>query len=336
MARGRPARSTVYSRLNGAIAELRERMGGLPTPSEAEQIWSDIWHLEVHHSTALEGNTLVLHEVRALLDRGAAVGAKPLADYLEVTGYADAATWVYAQAMAPGDWYAGKLVSLQEIILTHAKAMTPVWQIAPHSEASDREGPGQFRQHDIRSFGGAMTPPTWPLVPSRVTDWIQHVDAVASQLRASERSRPMPELLAMLHNEFECVHPFIDGNGRTGRLVLNLVLVRLGLPPVIVLKRQRGRYLDALAKADVGDVGPLGEILARAMCDNLVRFIVPNRAGPEQLVPLASLVSSAFTIAALRQAAQRGRLEAIQGSDGVWRSSARSVEEYRTKKGRHL
>lgn len=54
-------------------------------------------------------------------------------------------------------------------------------------------------------------------------------------------------------------HPYIDGNGRTGRLVLNLILVRLGLPPVVVLKTQRPAYLTALQKSDDGDHGPLGE-----------------------------------------------------------------------------
>ncbi|MGL5852874.1 MAG: Fic family protein, partial [Phycicoccus sp.] len=78
MARGRPSRTTVYARLDVALAEVRERLGGLPSPKESESIWSDIWHLEAHHSTALEGNTLVLREVEVLLDRGKAVGAKPL------------------------------------------------------------------------------------------------------------------------------------------------------------------------------------------------------------------------------------------------------------------
>lgn len=58
-----------------------------PSPKESEFIWSDIWHLEAHHSTALEGNTLVLREVATLLEKGRAVGAKLLKEYLEVQGY---------------------------------------------------------------------------------------------------------------------------------------------------------------------------------------------------------------------------------------------------------
>lgn len=333
MARGRPSRSTVYARLEAALAELRDRLGGLPSPKESEAIWSDIWHLEAHHSTALEGNTLVLREVELLLERGKAVGAKPLKEYMEVKGYGDAAQWVYAQALDPGDWHDVGLVSTQELRHIHKLAMDPVWQVAPHPDATDQESPGTFRQHDIRPFGGGMTPPDWPLVDAQVRGWVEAVNDKKVGLLAPDPATPMPERLAQIHDHFERIHPFIDGNGRTGRLVLNLLLVRLGYPPIVVLKQQRSAYLTALQKADVGDVGPLGELLARAMYDNLNRFIVPNLAGPARLVPLAALVNEEFTIAALRQAAQRGRLDAVQGSDGVWRSSRKAVDQYKRIKG---
>jgi hypothetical protein len=142
------------------------------------------------------------------------------------------------------------------------------------------------------------------------------------QVHAGEDlGHPLVEELARLHNEFERVHPFIDGNGRAGRLVLNLILVRLGYPPVVVFKRQRNAYLAAMQRADRDDFGALGELIARAMYDNLNRFIVPNVAGPARLVPLAALVDEQFTLPALRQAAQRGRLP---------RREASAAEEYRT------
>jgi hypothetical protein len=84
-----------------------------------------------------------------------------------------------------------------------------------------------------------------------------------------------------------------------------------------------------MAKSDAGDQGPLGELIAQAMLDNLNKFIVPNVAGPARLVPLAALADDEFSVAALRQAAQRGRLDAVQGPDGVWRSSRKAVAAYR-------
>lgn len=91
---------------------------------------------------------------------------------------------------------------------------------------------------------------------------------------------------------FEQVHPFLDGNGRTGRLALNLVLARLGYPPAIY------------------------------------RFVVPALAGPARLVPLAALVGPDISMHALRAAARRGRLEAVRGADGQWRSSRLWVDAY--------
>ena len=110
--------------------------------------------------------------------------------------------------------------------------------------------------------------------------------------------------------------------------MLNLVLVRLGYPPAIIYKRQRTQYLTALRRADAGDCGALGELLARSILDNLYRFIVPAVAGPARLVPLAALASDEIRAPALRTAANRGRLQAVRGADGEWRSSRNWVDEY--------
>ena len=130
------------------------------------------------------------------------------------------------------------------------------------------------------------------------------------------------EALAALHARLEQVHPFLDGNGRTGRLILNLLLVRLGYPAGDHLQGDRVPIPgDALRRADDGDPGPLGEFLARAILDNLYKFIVPAIAGPARLVPLPALATDAFPANALRVAAVRGRLKAAKAADGTWRSS---------------
>jgi Fic family protein len=264
----------------------------------------------------------VLKQVEVLLTEGRAVGDKELREYMEVRGYADAAEWVYRQAITPGAWGGGQVLSLTELRQVNSTAMTPVWDVAPHPEATGREAPGSFREHEIRPFPGGMTPVSWVLVPAEVDTWISELNSL------EPRSSMFPEKIAALHTRFEQVHPFLDGNGRTGRLVLNLVLVRLGYPPAIIYKRQRAEYLRALQRADVGDAGLLGELIARAILDNLYRFVVPAVAGPARLVPLAALATEQIGADALRTAAVRGRLQATRGSDGHWRSSRNWVDDY--------
>jgi len=248
--RGRRSRDAIYRQLAEAADELRTRLSGLPAPVEAQDIWGDIWYQEAHHSTAIEGNTLVLREVEILLVEGRAVGEKQLAEYLEVRGYADAAEWVYQQGLSSGDWTTGDLVTLTEIRHIHALAMSTVWEVAPHPDASPSEGPGSFRQHNIRPFPGGMQPPDWPDVPARMSDWVR----TASELRTA--AGPFPEALAQVHAEFERIHPFLDGNGRAGRLLTNLLLIRMGYAPAILRKAERTRYLAALRRSDAGTTRP--------------------------------------------------------------------------------
>jgi hypothetical protein len=321
--RGRPSRAAVYRRLQIQIGELRDKLGGLPSPEEAEGIWRGIWLEEAHHSTAIEGNTLVLKQVETLLAEGRAVGNKELSEYLEVRGYADAADWVYGHGIKPGDWGGGRLITLAEVRQVHTLAMTPVWDVAPHPQATPRERPGSFREHDIEPFPRGMRPPEWTEVPVLIRDWVTDAQALR---RADDAA--IAEVLARLHARFEQIHPFLDGNGRAGRLVLNLLLVRLGYPPAIIYKGNRSRYLNALRRADAGDPGPLGEFLARAILDNLYKFVVPAVAGPARMVPLPALATDRLSANALRVAAVRGRLKAAKAADGTWRSSTAWVDEY--------
>jgi len=168
-----------------------------------------------------------------------------------------------------------------------------------------------------------MTPPPWPEVSALVNNWISD-----AQLLVDTDESQLPAAFASLHARYEQIHPFLDGNGRTGRLTLNLLLVRLGYPPAIIYKGDRARYLAAIRRADQGDCGPLGEFLARAILDNLYKFIVPTVAGPARLVPLPALATPEISANALRVAAIRGRLKAAKAGDGTWRSSRAWVVEY--------
>lgn len=322
--RGRPPRSEVYERLRLAMDDMKSRFGGLPTRIEAEPIWRDIWREEAHNSTAIEGNTLVQREVDELLDRGV-TGArrKGLTEYLIVQGYATAADWVYQSGIDPdGGWSTDELLTMHDVRQVHQMTMGLAWEIAPPPHALAEEAPGSFRQHEIEQFTGGMRPPTWTTIDAEMAAWLKSVNV----LRCDD---PYPiEAIAETHAAFERIHPFLDGNGRAGRLLLNLILVRLGMPPAIIYNRQREAYLVALSRADTGDLGALAELIARAVLGNLHRLMLPKLAGPARMVPIAALAGESISAGALRSAAARGALRAEQDQLGQWHSSRANVDEY--------
>ena len=319
----RPSRQVVYERLDRSVDFLDE-MGGLPTLDEMKNIWQDIWYEEAHHSTAIEGNTLVQREVQLLLFEGKAVGGKELADYLEVQGYADAALWVYGQAVK--SQLDEERINLTEVREIHRRVVDPTRRFFPPAHLDRRDGPGEFRHTDIEPLRPGLKPPPWTEVRPLVDDWVSRANGVGRELLPENQH--IIEDFAALHADFERIHPFNDGNGRTGRLLLNLLLVRYGYPPAVIHKGDRTRYLDGLRRADETDPGLLGEVLARAVQHGLDRFLIPGLAGPQRYVPLSSLTDMGFSHNALVLAAKRGRLVAAQ-KNGQWYSSRKLVEDYR-------
>lgn len=314
-------RVELYRAVDDALGDLR-RVGGLPNPSEADSIWRGIWHEETHNSTAIEGNTLALRQVQMLLDRGLAVGDKELREYLEVQAYGEAAHWVYEQAAGEGDWQGDLVPTLTELRHVHRLVVEKVWTQSPPSDLHPAEGPGSFRHHEIAMFAGGMQPPPFVTIPGLIDDWLHVAQA------GHRNDEHLMEHLAATHIRFESIHPFRDGNGRTGRLMMNLMLVRRGYPPAIIYNRDRPKYIAALSQADRrGNIGPLAALIARSVKDGIDRFLLPELAGPQRMVPLSGLVRPDLTGPALRLAAERGRLRA-QRRGTRWYSTKKWVDEY--------
>ena len=325
--RGRPSRESIFEDLDRANASLAE-VGGLPKKDEAESIWSGIWQEETHHSTAMEGNTMLLSQVKALLEEGRAVGDKELKEYLEIQAYAEAAQWVYAQAVGADDWSGKDRINLTELRQIHRLVVEPVWRFFPPAGSQPEEGSGSFRRHDVKPLASGHTPPPWTEISALLGDWL--ADANASP---PKEVRQIVHL-ADVHAAFERIHPFLDGNGRAGRLVLNLMLVRSGYPPAIIYKAERTKYLTALRHADhENDPLPLAELLARAVRHSIDRFVLPALAGPHRMVPLSALAGAGLSGLALRRAAERSRLRALR-KGAQWYSTKQWVAEYRKTRRR--
>jgi hypothetical protein len=327
MPRGRPSREQVFDSLDQARQDL-VLIGGLPEPTVFQDVWADIWIEETHNSTAIEGNTLRRRQVQVLLEEGVVSGsAHELREWLEAKAYGEAARWTYQQAIHGQIESPDSLISEVDIRRIHHLTVETVWSYFPPEGLRDDEAPGSYRTGDVEPLRAGFKPVPPSVVSSLMGDWIKE---------ANSNERPdchLIEHLAALHAKFERIHPFPDGNGRAGRLVLSLLLVRHGYPPAIVYKAERAKYLRALAKADAGDAGPLGELLARSVRDGIYRFLMPSLAGPLSVVPLAGLAEQTMSKSALVAAAQRGRLRANKYG-GSWYSTRQWVDEYKASRHR--
>jgi Fic family protein len=331
---GRPSRQDVLQSLDDARASLRA-IGGLPEPMVFQDIWAGIWTEETHHSTALEGNTLRQRQVQMLLRDGVVSGQTTLKELLEARAYGNAARWVYEQAHRAAreePFAGGSFISEAIVREIHKLVVGPVWPEFPPEGLVRGEEPGAYRLKDHDPLRPGLYALASSLVASALAEWTNDVNATLDWMKRADESH-IVEDLARLHASFERIHPFPDGNGRVGRLVLTHLLVRTGYPPAIIEKGERSSYLKALRRADDGDCGPLAELLARSVRKGVYRFLIPNLAGTLSVVPLAGLArNDGLSHAALLAAAQRGRLRA-EKVDGTWKSTSQWVDEY--KKSRH-
>ncbi len=215
---GRKGRSSVFSHIEQKKARLNE-MRPL-TPGEVKRL-QDAFMVEfTYNSNAIEGNTLTLKETAMVLE-GMTIDQRPLKDHLEAVGHRDA--FLYVEDIAKQD------VPLNETTIKKIHSLVLMNQ---------PEDKGVFRRIPVRIVG-AYTEPVQPyLIEPKLTELLKNHEERKTSMGIIER-------VARFHLEFEGIHPFIDGNGRTGRLILNLELIREGFPPINVKFTDRKRYYDA-------------------------------------------------------------------------------------------
>jgi Fic family protein len=302
---------SVLSLLDEEIKLLHDSLGGLPRAVEADQILREIWIDDVHNSTAIEGNTMTRAQVQQLVEHRRA--SSLLIESLEVEAYARAADWVYRVA---SEYDHVPLAVVQE---AHRLAVELPWAIEPPA-TNDR--PGSWRTTGVTVRGVVLS------LPSSI-----HADLQQWSESTKRREGRHPIAHAAEHHAwFERIHPFVDGNGRVGRLMLNFLLLQQGYPPAVILAEKRRQYLQALRTADSGNANPLTEVVARAVSGALSKFLIPKLAGEAKLVPLTALAtSSGYSADYLRQLAQAGRLRALR-EGRLWLSSKAWLEEYVAKR----
>ncbi len=233
------------------IQKKRDRLSAMRplTPGEVERLRKEFMVEFTYNSNAIEGNTLTLKETAMVLE-GMTIDQKPLKDHLEAIGHVQA--FEYIQTIAETD------CALNETIIKNIHSLVLI---------DRREDRGIYRRIPVKIMG-AYTEPVQPyMIEPKMTELIE-----ANKER--EQTIHVIERIARFHLEFEGIHPFIDGNGRTGRLILNLELIRNGFPPINVKFTDRKRYYDAFdAFYRDGDAGAMIDLIAEYVDERLDEYL---------------------------------------------------------------
>lgn len=202
-----------------------------------------------YHSNAIEGNTLTLRETKVVLE-GITIGGKSMREHFEAINHRDAI--LYVEEIVANE----EPLSERQIKDIHALVLKGI----------EPQEAGRYRRENVVISGASTTPPDFLHVPEQMQllqDWYAGTTGMNPIARAAE-----------LHTRFVEIHPFVDGNGRTGRLLQNLELMKSGYPPAVIRKEDRLRYYDALDLACVKrDFSEITGLVADAVSMSLSTYL---------------------------------------------------------------
>lgn len=215
------------------------------TEGEIERLKKEFVVEYTYNSNAIEGNTLTLRETDLVL-QGLTIDQKPLKDHLEVVGHKEAFDFVCDLVKDQ--------VPLSERIIKQIHYLV----LADRSQ--DR---GVYRRIPVRILGSSHTPVQPYLIEPKMEQLI-------FDFNKDQNEEKIIKKLARFHLEFESIHPFIDGNGRTGRLLLNLELMKAGYPPIDIKFKDRISYYDAFEDYHLNsDLSSMESLLAKYINERL-------------------------------------------------------------------
>lgn len=296
-------------------ARLEEKLTRLnklrPLPTSAVQKLREKFQIEMtYNSNAIEGNSLTLKETFLVIHEGITVKGKPLKDHLEAKDHHAALDYLYD--LLDKD----KKHTLSEVLIRNLHRMI--------TQETDTEWAGRYRNANVMIGGAKHTPPDALQVPQKMRDLLRWLNAQKGRMH-------IIELSALLHHKLVHIHPFFDGNGRTARLAMNLLLMQAGYPLVMVLKNDRKKYYDVLEKADSGIYQPLVQFIAQSVersLDIYLKALTPATTKQEKFLPLAEIsTTTSFSAKYLNLLARQGKLEAYKEGRN-WLTSQEAIARY--------
>ena len=294
------------------LDEKLTRLNSLrPLPQSLVRKLRQQFELEMtYNSNAIEGNNLTLKETFLVINEGLTIKGKPLKDHLEAKGHTEALEYLF------------NLTDRKTPAPLSEKVVRELNGIVMHD--IDREWAGRYRNSNVIIGGTSHTPPEAIEVPTLMHELIKWT------IKEGQKLHPI-ELAAIFHHRLVSIHPFFDGNGRTTRLAMNIILLRAGYPLVVILKNDSRRYYRFLAEADKGDPTPFVMFIAQSVqrsLDIYLNVLTPSRKAKEKFITLKELADgSRFSAKYLNLLTRTGKLEAHK-EGRLWYSSQEALQRY--------
>jgi Fic family protein len=217
----------------------------------------------IYHSNAIEGNTLDVGETRQVVEHGLTITGKPLKDQAEAKNLSEALDFLE------------DLAKNREIPITENDIRQIHFLIL---KGIDDTNAGKYRTVQVAIGGSRYTPPAPESIPAEMQNFGKWL-ATKTVSGTDFGDKEVVLIAAVAHTWFVTIHPFIDGNGRVARLLLNLILMRAGFPIAIIAKEDRLRYYDALEESQASDLTAFVSLVTECIDDSLEEY---ERAVAEQ------------------------------------------------------
>lgn len=260
-----------------------------------------------YNSNSIEGNTLSLRETQMVLQEGITIKGKSLREHFEAHNHDKAIDYLFS--IIKDDYVLRSI----DILSLHGLVLRSI----------EEDFAGRIRNGGVRISGANFVPPNANKVSDLLDELIDFVNTNPLELNDIE-------LAAIFHHKLVWIHPFFDGNGRTVRLAMNLLLMRCGFPPAIILKNDRKKYYEALNQANNGNYQKLMLLMCQALERSLniyLNAMPDNETDFQKISNIVSEPNSPYGQEYVSLLARTGKIDAYKEGRN-WHTTKEAVADY--------
>jgi Fic family protein len=302
---------TYYDEFDVTFQRLLEKKQmldkGRPLPQSALHKIKEALTIEwTYNSNSIEGNTLSLRETQMVIQEGITIKGKSLREHFEVKNHEVAIDYLYSII------HENYQLRSRDILNLHGYVLRSI----------EEEFAGRLRNGGVRISGANFIPPNAQKVPYLIDELIDFVVQNPLGLNTIE-------LATVFHHKFVWIHPFFDGNGRTVRLAMNLILMQAGYPPAIILKNDRKKYYEALNQANNGNFQKLMLLMCQAVERSLNIYLnaLPGQESYESIATIVSEPGVSYGQEYVSLLARQGKIDAYKEGRN-WFTTRKAIEDY--------